>query len=266
MKVYTTKEVINLIHENEYKLVCLMDQAGSKILPFNRVGTDPAGRLSEIEKKLTNEITPDGIYVICCKHAQKSKPDNYYVRKGSEKSAQDPTPVIIQQPAAPGPDVITYDAALKMQVENERLKMQVEQLTAENEQLTAQLEELETEMLAEDPTNELIENGKTFLTETLATIAPLLDKHFELKEKQLALTALQYQQRPQERPASIERPEHRAPKKDIESYIMSCKEDPDKYNELAAIYNGAENEDDFLKQLAENSQEDYIKLLQWINN
>ena len=40
----------------------------------------------------------------------------------------------------------------------------------------------------------------------------------------------------------------------------------DHYDELAAIYNEAENEEDFLKQLAENSQEDYIKLLQWINN
>jgi hypothetical protein len=243
-----------------------MDQHGTKIEPFNKVGTDPKKRLEEIEKRLSNEITPDGTYIICCKYTTKGKPDNYYVRKGSEQGKQDQQPVIIQQPAAKGPEVITYEAALKMQVENERLKMQVEQLTAENEQLTAQLEELETEMLAEDPTSELIENGKTFLTETLATIAPLLDKHFELKEKQLALTALQYQQRPQERPASIERPEQRAPKKDIENFIMSCKEDPDKYNELAAIYNAAENEEDFLKQMAENSQEDYIKYLQWINN
>lgn len=243
-----------------------MDQNGGKILPFNKIGTDPAERLAEIQTKLNNEITPDGIYIICCKHAQKSQPDNYYIRKGSEQKNQDPQPVIIQQAPTKGPEVITYTEALKMQVENERLKMQVEQLTAANEQLTAQLEELETEMLSEDPTNSLIENGKTFLTETLATIAPLLDKHFELREKQLALTALQYQQRPQERPASIERPEQRAPKKDIENFILSCKEDPEKYNQLAAIYNNAESESDFLRQMAENSQEDYINYLEWINS
>ena len=78
MKIYTTNEVKNLFVENKYKLVCLMDQNGGKILPFNKIGSDPAERLAEIETKLNNEITPDGIYIICCKHAQQSQPDNYF--------------------------------------------------------------------------------------------------------------------------------------------------------------------------------------------
>jgi hypothetical protein len=264
----TYNDFLKVHKEVKYKFVSLQDQNGQKIVPYNQNGKDPAIKLQEIERRL--KAPGSGTYVICAKMSVKGKEDHYLITNGDQLS--EPAPVIIHQSAPPvnNAEVLTYESALNLRVENERLKLENAALLAEIEQLNETLSEIESEQsenLAESGKMSLIENAKTFLTESLSIVAPLLDKHFDLKEKQLALKALELD-RMASKPAAIQKPEERKrnEKSKVEQYIMTCKNEPELFNELAAVYNNAESENDFFETLAQVNQDQYIKLLQWINN
>ena len=77
----------------------------------------------------------------------------------------------------------------KLQLENQNLALQILDLKEDNENLIKTLDECDEaeETLAEDNKPD----WKVFLTESLTTLAPLLDKHFELKERNIKIKELQ---------------------------------------------------------------------------
>jgi len=261
-------DFLKVHNEVKYKFVSLQDQNGQKIVPYNQNGKDPAQKLQEIERRL--KAPGSGTYVICAKMSVKGKEDHYLISTGTDQLAENSPVIIHQAPQVNNAEVLTYESALNLRVENERLKLENAALLAELEQLNETLSELEEEQkeqLSENGKTSLIENAKTFLTESLSIVAPLLDKHFDLKEKQLALKALELD-RMVSKPAAIQNPEktRERQKSKVEEYILNCKNDPELFNQLAQIFNGAQDENDFFEKLAEQNQEQYIKLLQWINN
>jgi hypothetical protein len=254
--------------EVKYKFVSLQDQNGQKIVPYNQNGKDPAQKLQEIERRL--KAPGSATYVICAKMSVKGKEDHYLISTGSDQLAENAPVIIHQAPQLNNAEVLTYESALNLRVENERLKLENAALLAELEQLNETLSEIEEEQkeqLSENGKTSLMENAKTFLTESLSIVAPLLDKHFDLKEKQIALKALELD-RIINKPAAIQNPEktRERQKSKVEQYILTCENDPELFNELAQIFNSAENESDFFEKLAEQNESEYIKLLQWINN
>ena len=151
------------------------------------------------------------------------------------------------------PDVLSYDSALKMQVENERLKIENSNLLQKIEDLEFQLSENET--LSEEAAPNLFESGKSFLTEIVAMAAPLLDKHFELKEKQLSLQAMAMQNKMNtRRPSPEQEPKQKAQQhifrvEAVQNWINCFQEDVETYNKLAAFYNNAKSQNDFIESL-----------------
>jgi hypothetical protein len=262
MKIYQIEDLRKIQQEQQYKYVGLFDYNGAQIIPFNPNRVTNETRLREIETRLISQGLPDGYYIVKCKNStgKNVKTDDYTFYKG-EKLGEiaPPAPVVVQAPApTAGPEVLTYEGALKLQVELERLKLENNNLKQQIEDLKNELSEIETLGEENKETAGMWDNAKSFLSELVSVGAPLLDKHFELREKSLALKALEIQSKaPAPRPTN--NPDQR--NKEIQIFIKSYQEDePEIYEELVKIYNSASNQADFMEKLAAYDQELFNEL------
>lgn len=273
MKLFNIEEVKAVQSNQNYKYLGLFDQSGTQIIPFNPAKVSGAERLRQIETRLISQGLKDGIYIIKGKNSVgKTVPaDEYFIQKGSNLSELSCDPVkevqIVEKPTFQ-PEVLTYQGALALQIELERYKLENKSLQKEIDSLKADIKELEQEsqLLSEEEKPSLMENAQTFLTNAMQFVAPLLDKHFELKEKQLGLQAIQIQHRlgdfgkPVKPQATKEAPLTQHP---LEVFISQYKNDPETFNALAEIYNTATSEEDFLKGVNDYDNEIYNALLNY---
>ena len=257
MKIYTVKEISEIMAEQGYKYVSLWDQGGAQIIPFNPHKMTGSARLREIETRLLSKALKDGYYFIKCKNAIQNKvSDDYMVYKGESLSepgvnSPAPPPILIQEKPVFQPEVLTYDGALKLQIDLERLKLENASLKKEIENLNSelsQIEEAQTLAEEENKTPELLETAKSFLSELVGFAAPLLDKHFELKEKALGLKAIELQARTNFAGKAKPSPEQRI-NFNVADWIATFEDQAETYNDLVQIYNQAQSVEDFYKNL-----------------
>ena len=272
MKDFLMKDIFEIQEEQKYKYIGLYDQSGNKVIPFNSNATSANSRLKEIETRLLSAGLKDGFYNVCCKNALKGgTADNYLIKKGENLSENTTANIPIVQTLPP--DLLSYQQALKLNVEVERLKMENTALKKEIELFKQEQREQELTLLNEEedesPLPGLMENAKSFLTEAMSFVAPLLDKHFELKEKQLGLQAIQIQNRMNnntKRP-SPEQPGSKAREKNnTKDFILSYKDQTEVYEKLAAFYNNATSEEQFLRNVNEYNGDIFKELIEWNKN
>lgn len=208
MKSYNIEEIIDICNNQGYGFVCLTDGKGAELIPYN--SRNSAGeRLDEIKTRLSSPALKDGVYYVKCKHTNRKNAlsDDYLVYKGDKLSEN----VIIQQPAPISAEVLTYESALKFQVRIKELELENEKLRDDLKAANATIAEMETQMLSEDEDEDeepeaaptMFESAKEFLSEIVQVAAPLLDKHFDLRQQALNLEAhkiLRGQQTRQQQP------------------------------------------------------------------
>jgi hypothetical protein len=270
MKEFLIKDIYDIQKEQGYKYIGLFDQQGNKVIPFNSNASSSNDRLKEIETRLTSAGLQDGFYNICCKNALKGgTADNYMIKKGENLSESTNANIPIVQTLPP--DLLSYAQALKLNVEVERLKLENAAQKKEIENLKKELIENQSFMSEEEEDNTpgMLENAKTFMSEAMGFIAPLLDKHFELKEKQLGLQAVQIQHRLDNSNRTKRPSPEQAGIKDknlTESFIMNYKDDPEVYEQLATFYNEAISKEQFLNSVKDWNSEIFNDLVQWKQN
>lgn len=280
MNIFKIEDLKGIQARQTYKYVCLTDQSNKVIIPFNTNKIPISDRLNEIETRLQSQGLKDGYYMVKFKNSTSKtvSTDDYMIYKGeSLECAPDPQPIQIEKQSF-SPEVLTYDQALKLNVEVASLKMEVAQLKKENASLKAEIEELESTagvLSEESPEPGLMENATSFLNNAMGFIAPLLDKHFELKEKRLGLQAVALEARlnsmnknsfAQSEQASKGTNVTKLDQTTIEDYIRSFQENPEFYEKLAAIYNNATSQENFLHDLKNFDLEIYNGLMQWNKN
>lgn len=258
MKIYNLDDVKKILQEsNLYKRIYLINNAREVVVPPNAYG--PANRdkkIDEIFKRLKSDGLKDGIYFIMAESSgtrAKAKADEYAVQKGIAETTPNTQTIIIQEKERPHleENVLTYQKALERETELAQCRVDLEaaqrrivQLETENELLKKEIEEIDEEHLGE--------NENQSFWEKLAEMAmPMLDKHFELKERALNLEAVKLGVIPRTAPAkqAPQQNEQQRINELIQSYIMQFQDDPETYEAIAAIYNDAENLDDFLNKL-----------------
>ena len=264
----TIAEIEKIIIDTDYKYCSLFDQYDKCIETYNQK-ENALEKFEIIKKRLSTQ--PDGFYTIKCRNSVKGAIDLYEYKKGDLKMMSEK------------PEVINYkylenDKILSLSIEVERLKAQLDRkddkiqdlekeinlLLSENNELEDKITELENNsnpvtLGEETGTPTLMENAKDFLSQIMEFGAPLLDKHFSLKEQALNLEALKIQnstpRRSQPDQARID-----AGKK-IEDWINSKKEDPELYKSLYAIYINCSNVLQFSEKLKENNEDLYNEFL-----
>lgn len=265
MKQFNIEDLIKIQDSQQYKYLALYDSAGKAIIPFNPNSIKASDRLREIETRLSSQGLKDGLYIVKCKNStgKAVSTDDYPIMKGENLSCGSDVPAIQTMPTY-SPEILTYDQALKLNIEVERLKLENVALKKEVAQLQAENAELEANQahLSEEAEPGLMDNAKSFLMDAMQFVAPLLDKHFEIKQQALGLEALKLQRlgamapRPQAPKANPEV----AQKQGIEEFILSFQDDPEKYETLAQMYNTALSQEHFLKSVQEWDVEVYNEL------
>ncbi len=265
----------NVQSVTQYKYVSLDSPKGQNIVAWNNARTKLPERIKEIELRLKS--LPAGIYILKCKNTQGNKAlaDEYPVNAHG-KIVQTETTEKKPTMSKENPSVISYDSALKFQVrikelelENDDLKKRNKELEEEIDELQNELDELETNApnLAENQSNVLDNIGK-WINDTLTTVSPMIDKHFELKEKALNIQFLQAtQQRP---PAQMQPPQQqKTPVQDgavnytiekIKQYIINADN-----QDLADCFNSAESLDHFYNMVREYDENIFNELVTFIN-
>lgn len=248
MKLFSIEQIKEIQGKQNYRYLGLFDQQGRAIIPFNTNKGNPFERLKEIETRLLSEALNDGYYFVKGKNviSKNGATDDFCIRKGEQLAEASPAPVIIEKQSFQ-PEVLTYEGALKLQVELERLKLENKSLKEKVIELTDQLSAKETLSEAEEPA------PITSWIEQLTQLAvPMLDKHFELKQQQLALKAMELQRIPAKQQTTNQR-KPILDKQKIEDCILTFQDDPDTYERLAELYNNALDQEDFLRNLKSDS-------------
>jgi hypothetical protein len=134
---------------------------------------------------------------------------------------------------------------LKLQVDNERLKLKIQNLEQQIIALETEIEEKQTLSEEEEPNA-----AQSWIENILQIGAPLLDKHFQLRQQALQIKAAEIAQRQQlskMRKSNIS--DALENKRSIEDSILTYQDDPDTYQQLIDMYNNATSEEEFLKDL-----------------
>lgn len=269
MKTYTVKEIKPVLETQKYGYIALFNQEGKQIVPFNSNRITADKRMLEIQKRLESVGLKDGFYILKGKNslAGGTVPDEFTVVKGKPDTTQTlaESNKSIEVVRTISPDVLSYDSALKLSIECERLKLENDALKKEVLNLEKQIQEMEedAETLAEEnPQSSMMENAQSFLTNAMGFIAPLLDKHFELKSQALGLKAveLELKMNSKQKPAPEQQDTQQQQEQQmnyIQAFILTYKDHEKIYSELADIYNSSTGEEDFLNNLKEYNMDFY---------
>lgn len=222
MKTYSINQLKKLAKEQGYKLAALENQTGKRLQSFNKLTTKVDTQLNTIATRLQSEIYEDGIYTILLSRTinNMQDPDRYQILKGQLKPEHveiKEAPPILSTKAE---EVLTWSSALAMQQQISNLTAEVRQLKFENNLLQSQLDAMEEEdnNLSESPgqNTELKSGTQTFLSETLPSLLPVLDRFFDQEDKKLELkkmelaarTKSRIKQQPIRKPIEVGSQEH----------------------------------------------------------
>jgi flagellar biosynthesis regulator FlbT len=153
----------------------------------------PETRLRQICTRLESPTLQDSQYIIKGKSylSNDTKSDDYIIDVNKKQQTQD---VIITPPQnLTSVDGYSFDKALKIEIELKHTQMERDALKEKFEDLQTELEECNNRLseYEEEEENKLSEesapNWQTFISEALATVTPIIDKHMELKERAILL-------------------------------------------------------------------------------
>lgn len=223
---YTIAQLKKLATEQNYKFACLFDNKDKKVNNFNTLQTPISKQFTIIENRLKSPALADGIYFVgmCEKYGRGQIVDKYPIIKGSNLAENGHSYTILQpQQTHATENVLSYESALAMQKENAKLENRVQLLEAQNVLLQEKIDELEEDLkesttsLSEyvdgngnPKTNPLAEMGKNagaWFKDVAPMFAPIADRYFDLKEKQIGL---------EEKKLDIKKGIHKQPAKKME--------------------------------------------------
>jgi hypothetical protein len=199
--VRTFKESEKLILSQNWKHVCLTDLDGGVLVPNNPHKKPIEPKLREIEKRL--ETLTDGVYCVECRNSfgKKLKPENFYVGVGNynetELAEHKPAPqtvVIKEAESNKDKNILSVEQALANIREIEALKSQVKELQALCANYKAEIAELNQELNESSQTGlaDVANNIGGWLKDVFPQIVPILDKHFELREKEMSAKQVRF--------------------------------------------------------------------------
>lgn len=209
MKFYTITQLRQIARDQKYKLAALQNSDGIRKQPFNTLKKRIDDQLSTIKHRIDSDVLPDGIYYVCMSQTINGTrdPDKFAIKKGkvNEEQIQNTKEIVVLNDKSD--NALTYESALAYQKEISDLKVKIAEQNMRIEQLLDQVYELESEGLeeGEGKTGFDINQGIKFLGEQLPALIPYLDKHFDLKEKELDFKIDQAKKKPEKKETDSKR-------------------------------------------------------------
>jgi hypothetical protein len=269
MNFKTLTELKNILNGNIYKHVGLYTADGQKIKPLNSKIASYPDHVKDILNYLNSDIVEPGVYVLKVKKTYTGAAVEYGYNKGNVTLNEITEPVLKRSSlnipddfsaAINHPAVKLQSDITRLELENEDLQRQIEELNEYIGELEQKLTEQTLSEAPKEPTT--MEAAKSFLSELVSFGAPLLDKHFELKQQQLEIerARINRQQGAAPAPNAYQAPEvkkERQIENKIKNWINSKNEDPELFNNLMVLYYNSSDIQKFAELLNEFNTELY---------
>ena len=268
MNYKTLTELKKVLSGDIYRHAGLYTADGQKIKPFNSKIASYQDNVKDIINYLSSEIVEPGLYIVKLKKTYAGAAQEYGFNKGNVTLNEIPEPILMRpglnipddfSAAINHPAVKLQSDITRLELENEDLQRQIEELNEYIGELEQKLTEQTLSEAPKEPTT--IEAAKSFLSELVSFGAPLLDKHFELKQQQLEIERARINRTAA--PMSTAAPA--APKVNIEkqietkikNWINSKNEDPELFNNLMVLYYNSSDIQKFAELLNDFNTELY---------
>ena len=229
---------------------------------------------NSIKDTINNKSTLPGVYIVRFKKSYGSGPVDYYINVGNvdvEKNNLSEVPQIVNnQPI----NMQSYLSEMlnnplnkltaqitTLELTNKDLERQIDELNEYIADLEGKLSEVQLSELPKEPTT--MDTAKSFIEQLIGFGAPLLDKHFELKQQQLEIERAKY---------AGSKPTYQAPEvqkeisleNKVKQWIASKSDNEEVYNNLTAIYYNSSNLQKFAELLNDHSNELYNECKQYV--
>jgi len=250
--------------DQQYKHIGLFNKNGDPLVRFNSTNKGPKERLEMIEKRLSSPSLTDDYYIIKGKNNTQGDTisDEYIIENEKITMSENNSPPTLSGHVSPvGNKVYNFKEGIelnskliRLEIENKYLETRIKELENTNKDLEDQLEE--TTLLEDNKENPI----QDFLTETIKTAAPLLDKYFELKERKIQLSENNYMS---QAPTRVEQRENEfrnlnkdgADILDEKIKIFILQQAPEDQETLKQMYNSSNTLDGFFTQLEQRDPE-----------
>ena len=262
-------ELKKVLSGDIYRHVGLYTADGQKIKPFNTKIASYPDNVKDILNYLGSDIVEPGLYIIKLKKTYSGAAQEYGYNKGNV-TLTEKTEIMPRQSLYNIPDDFSQainHPAVKLQADITRLELENEDLQRQIEELNEYIGELEQKLtdqtLSEAPKEpSTFEAAKSFLTELVSFGAPLLDKHFQLKQEQLEIERARINRQPGAAPApnAYQAPEvkkERQIEQKVKAWIDAQSDNEELYNNLIVLYYNSSDLGKFAERLNEFNPELY---------
>lgn len=273
MKNKTFAEVKDLLNSGLYAHCGLFSINGQNVITqMNRNAGDYETRKAKILSQMDHRLSEGDPMEVRLKSDYKSDVESFVVYPENAKPIET---IPMQknyslnlpndfQDAMNHPAVKLQATITQLELENEDLQRQIEELNDYVGELEEKLSNINLSEQPKEPT--MMETAKSFLSEIVSFGAPLLDKHFELKQQQLELERLRLNgSKPMiAKPQPVANPGINKIEIGIKRWIDSKSDDPELFNSLQAMYFNSDSPQKFAELLNNFNTELYEECKQSI--
>jgi hypothetical protein len=274
MNFITLNELEKIYRSKLYNHVGLYRADGTREIGLKTNAKVFDSTWNSIKSTINNQSTLPGIYIVRFKKSYGSGPVDYYINVGNvdtEKNNLSEVPQIVNnQPI----NMQSYLSEMlnnplnkltaqitTLELTNKDLERQIDELNEYIADLEGKLSEVQLSELPKEPTT--MDHAKSFIEQLIGFGAPLLDKHFELKQQQLEIERAKY---------SGSRPSNQAPEvqkeisleNKVKQWIASKSDNEEVYNNLTAIYYNSSNLQKFAELLNDYNNDLYNECKQYV--
>jgi chromosome segregation ATPase len=229
----------------------------------------------QIKDTINNKSTLPGVYIVRFKKSYGSGAVDYYINVGNVgteiQTLNEVPQVVNNQPI----NMQSYLSEMlnnplnkltaqitTLELTNKDLNRQIDELNEYIADLEGKLSEVQLSEMPKEPTT--IETAKSFIEQLVSFGAPLLDKHFEIKQQQLEIERAKYGARPNNAYQAPEVKKENKIEKKVQEWIATKSDNEEVYNNLTAIYYNSSDLQKFAELLNDYNTDLYNECKQYV--
>ena len=229
----------------------------------------------QVKDTINNKSTLPGVYIVRFKKSYGSGAVDYYINVGNVeteiKTLSEVPQVVNSQPI----NMQSYLSEMlnnplnkltaqitTLELTNKDLERQIDELNEYIADLEGKLSEVQLSEMPKEPTT--MESAKSFLEQLVSFGAPLLDKHFEIKQQQLEIERAKYGAKPKDAYQAPEVKKERKIEQKVQEWIASKSDNEEVYNNLTAIYYNSSDLQKFAELLNDYNTDLYNECKQYV--
>ena len=275
MNFITLNELEKIYRSKLYNHVGLYRADGTREIGLKTNAKVFDSTWNSIKSTINNQSTLPGVYIVRFKKSYGSGPVDYYINVGNvdiEKNNLSEVPQVVNnQPI----NMQSYLSEMlnnplnkltaqitTLELTNRDLERQIDELNEYIADLEGKLSEVQLSELPKEPTT--MDHAKSFIEQLIGFGAPLLDKHFQLKQEQLEIERAKYAAPRVNNYQAPEVQKELSLENKVKQWIASKSDNEEVYNNLTAIYYNSSNLQKFAELLNDYNNELYNECKQYV--